>query len=85
MATETINQRINQSMERAHKKPYVAEASVTKIEDRDWFFYDLTIDPGETSHEAQLRTIMSKKYGSYDEAVIAMNRAMIQALEWYEM
>ena len=64
---------INQSMECIYDRPYVTAASVSKMEDRDWFFFQVTVDPGSTSHDAELQTIMSKKYDTYDDAVIAMN------------
>ena len=64
---------INQNMRHVYTRPYVTAASVSKMEDRDWFFFQGTVDPGNTSHDAQLQTIMSKKYDTYDDAVIAMN------------
>ena len=79
MATKTINT----NMSRAYKSSYVTSASVSKMEERDWFFYHLTIDPGtDPSAEdyGSLSTIMSKKFDTYDDAVIAMNLQMSSLL-----
>jgi len=68
-------QEINQSMESVYDRPYVTAASVSKMEDRDWFFFQVTVDPGSTDGDGgtSMSTIMSKKFDTYDDAVIAMN------------
>ena len=77
MATKTINKNMN----RAYKSSYVTSASVLKMEERDWFFFTITVDPGTDDAGAEhpvssLSQIMSKKYDTYDDAVIAMNLHM---------
>jgi hypothetical protein len=64
---------INQSMECIYDRPYVTAASVSKMEDRDWFFFQVTVDLGALDDGNGMSTIMSKKYDTYDDAVIAMN------------
>ena len=73
MTTEEINQ----SMGHVYDRPYVTAASVSKMEDRDWFFFQVTVDPGSTSHNALMQTVMSKKFDTYDDAVIAMNEHLV--------
>ena len=70
---------INQSMECIYDTPYVTAASVSKMENRDWFFFQVTVDSGSTSDNdgTSMSTIMSKKYDTYDDAVIAMNECLV--------
>ena len=64
---------INQSMECIYDRPYVTAASLSKMEDRDWFFFEVTVDLGASDDGNGMSTFMSKKYDTYDDAVIAMN------------
>ena len=71
----TTTKEINQTLGHVYDKPYVTAASVSKMENRDWFFFQVTVDPGSTSDNdgTSMSTVMSKAYDTYDDAVIAMN------------
>ena len=71
MTTKTINQTLGH----VYDKRYETAASVSKMENRDGFFFQVTVDPGSTSDNdgTSMSTIMSRKFDTYDDAVIAMN------------
>jgi len=74
----TTTKAINQTLGHVYDKRYVTAAYVSKMEDRDWFFFQVTVDPGSTSDNdgTSMSTTMSRKYDTYDDAVIAMNECL---------
>ena len=75
----TTTKAINQTLGHVYDKRYVTAASVSKMENRDWFFFQVTVDPGSTSDNdgTSISKIISRKYDTYDDAVIAMTECLV--------
>ena len=68
---------ITQNMDKVHQRPHVLGAWIEEVE-IGWHFH-IHVDEGD--QDAHLSAIISKRFDSYDAAVIAMNKALLPELE----
>mgnify|MGYP001157135609 FL=1 len=67
---------ITQNMSMVYHRPYVLGAWIDETE--DGWYYHIQVDEGteEGAEGAHLSAIISKRFDSYDNAVIAMNQKL---------
>ena len=85
MISTSIGAGIVRSMEYTQCVAHILGASIRQIEGSDKFYYTLSVDPGSTSDydnydAAEMRTILGSQQESYDDAVVAMNTAILYML-----
>ena len=84
MISTSIGAGIVRSMEYTQCVAHILGASIRQIEGSDKFYYTLSVDPGSTSDNdldgSEMRTILGNQQESYDDAVVAMNTAILYML-----